>query len=106
MGNALDGSGAVAKDGKEELAALAEVVEPSAKGDGLAFVLANGGDGSHLRWGRRHLRWGGGGLRGRGGWVIGHRVPQRAWMAGQIKDSACGAWGLSRQGQVVEQFPK
>ena len=45
VGHALDGSGAVAKDGEEKLAALAEVVEPAAERDGLAFVLAEGGDG-------------------------------------------------------------
>jgi hypothetical protein len=47
VGYALNGSGAVAKDGEEKFAALAEVVEPSAKGDGLAFVLAEGGDGGN-----------------------------------------------------------
>jgi hypothetical protein len=54
VGYALDGSGAVAEDWKEELAAFAEVVEPAAEGDGLAFMLAEGGDGGD----RRHLRWG------------------------------------------------
>ena len=49
MGDALDGAGAVAKDGEEELAAFAEVVEPAAEGDGLAFVLAEGGNCGHLR---------------------------------------------------------
>ena len=38
--DALDGAGAVAEDGEEELAGGAEVVEPAAEGDGLAFVLA------------------------------------------------------------------
>ena len=59
VGHALDGAGAVAKDGEEQLAALAEVVEPSAEGDGLAFMLADGGDGGdlrNLRCGRRGLR--------------------------------------------------
>ena len=65
MGHALDGSGAVAKDGEEQLAALAEVVEPTAQGDGLAFVLAEGGDGCDGWWGLR-------GLRGRSGLVFGH----------------------------------
>jgi hypothetical protein len=69
VGHALDGAGAVAKDGKEELAALAEVVEPAAEGDGLAFMLADGGDSSD--WG-----WDG---------FFGHRVPQRALSAGQIR---------------------
>ena len=55
VGYALDGAGAVAKDGKEQLAALAQVVEPSAQGDGLAFMLAEGGDGGD-RWRRRRLR--------------------------------------------------
>ena len=36
--DALDGAGAVAEDGEEELAGGAEVVEPAAEGDGLAFV--------------------------------------------------------------------
>ena len=45
VGDALHGSGAVAKDGKQQLAALAEVIEPSAQGDGLAFMLAESGDG-------------------------------------------------------------
>ena len=43
--DALDGAGAVAKDGEQQLAARAQVVEPAAQGDGLAFVLAEGGDG-------------------------------------------------------------
>ena len=38
---ALDDARAVAKLGKKELAAFAEVVEPSADGDRLAFVLAD-----------------------------------------------------------------
>jgi len=42
---ALDNAGAVAKLGEEELAAFAEIVEPSADGDGLAFVLADFCDG-------------------------------------------------------------
>ena len=42
--DALDGAGAVAEDGEEQLARGAEVVEPSAEGDGLAFVLGEGGD--------------------------------------------------------------
>ena len=41
MRHALDRSGAVAKDGKQQLAAFAQVVEPAAQGDGLAFVLAD-----------------------------------------------------------------
>ena len=44
----LNDAGAVAKLREEELAAFAEVVEPSADGDGLAFVFAdfcNGADG-------------------------------------------------------------
>jgi hypothetical protein len=36
--DALDGAGAVAEDGEEELARGAEVVQPAAEGDGLAFV--------------------------------------------------------------------
>jgi hypothetical protein len=40
VGYALHGSGAVAKDGEEELTAFAEIVEPTLDGDGLAFVLA------------------------------------------------------------------
>src|SRR6266436_5176720 len=43
---ALDDAGAVAKLGEEELAAFAEVVEPSADGDGLAFVSADLCDGA------------------------------------------------------------
>ena len=43
--HALHGPGAVAKDGEQQLAALAQVVEPSAQGDGLAFMLAEGGNG-------------------------------------------------------------
>jgi hypothetical protein len=48
VGHALNRPCAVAKDGKEQLAALAQVVEPAAQGDGLAVMLAdlgNGGDG-------------------------------------------------------------
>jgi hypothetical protein len=44
--DALDGAGTVAEDGEEKLAGGAEVVEPAAEGDGLAFVLSEGGDGS------------------------------------------------------------
>src|ERR1017187_10493007 len=69
VGYALDGAGTVAKDGEEQLAALAQVVEPSAEGDGLAFMLAESGDGSHLRWG--WLCFDGRG--DRGGRVFGHR---------------------------------
>ncbi len=42
--DALDGAGAVAEDGEEELARGAEVVEPAAEGDGLAFVGGKRGD--------------------------------------------------------------
>ncbi len=48
--DALDGAGAVAEDGKEQLAALAQVVEPAVQGDGLAFVLADAGDGGKGRF--------------------------------------------------------
>ena len=40
VGHALHGAGAVAKDGKEELAALAGVVEPAVECYGLSVVLA------------------------------------------------------------------
>ncbi len=51
--DALDGAGAVAEDGEEKLAGGAEVVEPAAEGDGLAFVLADVGDGGERgMWGR------------------------------------------------------
>jgi hypothetical protein len=40
VGHSLHGSGAVTKDGEEELSAFAEIVEPTLDGDGLAFVLA------------------------------------------------------------------
>ena len=43
---ALDDAGAVAKLREEELAAFAEVVEPSADDDGLAFVVADFCDGA------------------------------------------------------------
>ena len=39
--HALDDAAAVAKDGEQQLAAGAQVVEPAADGDGLAFVLAD-----------------------------------------------------------------
>jgi hypothetical protein len=42
--DALDGAGAVAEGGEEELARGSDVVEPAAQGDGLAFVLGEGGD--------------------------------------------------------------
>ncbi len=45
VGYALDRAGAVAEDGEDELAGFAGVVEPSAEGDGLVFVLAEGGYG-------------------------------------------------------------
>ncbi len=43
--HALHCAGAIAKDGEEQLAALARVIEPSVDGDGLAFMLSQGGDG-------------------------------------------------------------
>ena len=68
--DALDGSGAVAEGGEEQLAGGAEVVEPAAQGDGLAFVLADfgdGGDGSGGRgWWRGWSRHEDSSLRGRG----------------------------------------
>jgi len=45
--DALDGSGAVAEDGEEELAGGAEIVEPGLEGHGLAFVGGEGGDGGY-----------------------------------------------------------
>ena len=39
--DALNDAAAVAKDGKQQFAALAQVVEPAANGDGLAFMLAD-----------------------------------------------------------------
>jgi len=83
VGYALDGAGTVAKDWKEQLAAFAQVVEPSAQDDGLAGVLGDGGDsghwrrlrcGSHLRWGRRRLR-ANSGFRGGGYGFFGHELP-------------------------------
>ena len=59
VGDALDGAGTVAEDGEEELAAFARVVEPAFQGDGLAFVLAECGDGRDWR-GDRSVFWGGG----------------------------------------------
>ena len=47
--DALDGAGAVAEDGEEELAGLAQVVEPAAEGDGLADVLLEVGDGGEVQ---------------------------------------------------------
>ncbi len=44
--DALDGAGAVAEGGEEELAGGAEVVEPAAQGDGFADVLGELGDGA------------------------------------------------------------
>ena len=45
--NALNDAGAVAKMREQQFAALAQVVEPAADGDGLAFVLADFGDRSY-----------------------------------------------------------
>ena len=39
--DALDGAGAVAEDGEEELAGLAHVVEPAAEGDGSPSCWAS-----------------------------------------------------------------
>ncbi len=47
--DALNGPGAVAEDGEEQLAALAHVIEPSAEGDGVADVGGEGGDGGDGR---------------------------------------------------------
>ena len=51
--DALDGAGAVAEYGEEQLAGGAQVVEPGVQGDGLAFVRGERGDGGYggmLRW--------------------------------------------------------
>ena len=53
--DALDGSGAVAEDGEEQLAGGAQVVEPAAQGDGLTFVGGEGGDGGYGRSGCAHF---------------------------------------------------
>lgn len=50
MGHALHRAGAVAKDGKQQLAALAQVIEPPAQGDRLALMLAEGRDCSDWGW--------------------------------------------------------
>ena len=42
--NALDDAATVAKDGEQQLAAFAQVVEPAANGDGLAFMPADFAD--------------------------------------------------------------
>jgi len=57
---ALNDAGAVAKLGEEELAAFAEVVEPSANGDGLAFVLADFCDGADGGGHKIEIRFGSG----------------------------------------------
>ena len=44
--DSLDDAGAVAKLREEQFAAFAEIVEPSANGDGLAFVFADFCDGA------------------------------------------------------------
>ena len=44
--DALDDAGAIAKLREEKFAAFAEVVEPSANGDGLALVFADFCDGA------------------------------------------------------------
>ena len=43
--DALDGAGAVAEGGEEQLAGGADVVEPAAEGDAFAFVGGERGDG-------------------------------------------------------------
>jgi hypothetical protein len=43
--DALDGPGAIAKDGEEEFAAGTQVIEPGVEGDALAFVPAESGYG-------------------------------------------------------------
>ena len=45
----LNYAGAVAKNREQQLAALAQVVEPPAKRNGLAFVLSNLRDGGYWR---------------------------------------------------------
>ncbi len=47
MRDTLHGAGSIAEDGEEQLAAFAQVVEPSAQRHGLAFVLAEGVDGGY-----------------------------------------------------------
>src|SRR5579864_5174595 len=45
--NALNHAGAIAKDGKDELAAFALVVQPAPNGNGLAVMPANIRDGGY-----------------------------------------------------------
>ncbi len=49
MRHSLDRPGSIAKDGEQQLAALARVVEPPAQSDRFAFVPANLGNGGHRR---------------------------------------------------------
>jgi len=44
---ALDHAGAVAKDGKDQLAAFTLVVKPASDGNGLAVMAANFSDGGY-----------------------------------------------------------
>ena len=67
VGHALHGAGAVAKDGKEQLAALAQSCRAIREADGLAFVLAQGRDGGNRRGGL-----GGFARHGCGGGFFGH----------------------------------
>ena len=47
--DALDDAGAVAKDGEQQLAGFAEIVEPAADGDRLAVEFADFCDGMATR---------------------------------------------------------
>ena len=53
----LNDPAAIAKDGEQQLAALAQVIEPAAKGDGLAFMLADFADGGDGGFGHFYFRW-------------------------------------------------
>ncbi len=89
VGHALHGAGAIAKDGKQQLAAFARVVEPSVKSDGLAFKLAERGDGGVRGGGFRCFccRWGGGDFFGHDGWAL-----WAAWSP-TLQAEALEGWG-------------
>ncbi len=107
------------KNGEEKLAGGAEIVEPAAEGDGLAFVLADVGDGGEGGG------WGGGfgrpcmfSLRGGQGWweTVGsrqvRRVGRRGWgfaggrAMGIVLGRGCGVGSEDRSVAMIKRFER
>jgi hypothetical protein len=91
VGHALEGAGAVSKDGEKELATFAKVVKPTAESNRLPFMLAKSGDSGNR-----------GCIRSVGGCdFFRHKLPQwplTAWVAGHSRIARAGwpSWHENR----------